>query len=204
MAEELTISVRVLPAADFRTRVDELVDIHLDAMEYPRTAHLQRRMLWNNNSERPGFACAVALEHPVGVTPDTADRSQKAVGVAFGYLGDDSTWWYQEVHRGLRAGGLSRDEATEALSNYDEVSEVHVRPGRQGNGVGRRLLGCLLDQLTSGQALLSTPEVPDEGNAAWTLYRATGFRDVLRNFRFGTDPRPFGVLSLERSQRTMS
>ncbi|HIW92708.1 MAG TPA: GNAT family N-acetyltransferase [Candidatus Corynebacterium avicola] len=173
-------------------------------MQYPRTAHLQRRMLWSNCSVRPGFASAIALEHPVDVPPEPADRSQTAVGVAFGYLGDDSTWWYQEVHRGLRGGGLSRDEATSFLSDYDEVSEVHVRPGRQGHGVGRRLLGCLLDQLTSGQALLSTPEVPDEDNAAWTLYRATGFRDVLRNFRFGSDPRPFGVLALDRGQRTMS
>lgn len=199
MPDELTISVLVLSATDFRTRVDELVDIHLDAMGYPRSAHLQRRMLWTSCSQRPGFACAVALEHPAGTTANPSDRSQTALGVAFGYPGDDTTWWYREVHRGLRSSGLSPDDASRTLSNYDEVSEVHVRPGHQGHRVGRRLLVCLLDQLSSSQALLSTPEVPDEDNAAWTLYRATGFHNVLRNFRFGTDPRPFGVLALDRS-----
>ena len=39
--------------------------------------------------------------------------------------------------------------------------------------------------------LLSTPEGE---NRAWRLYRRLGFTDVLRNYRFTGDPRPFGVL----------
>ncbi|MER2206304.1 MAG: GNAT family N-acetyltransferase, partial [Rhodococcus sp. (in: high G+C Gram-positive bacteria)] len=42
--------------------------------------------------------------------------------------------------------------------------------------------------------LLSTPEVYDEDNRAWRLYRRLGFRDVLRRFRFAGDNRPFAVL----------
>ena len=29
---------------------------------------------------------------------------------------------------------------------------------------------------------------------AWRLYRRVGFVDVLRNYRFNGDPRPFAVL----------
>jgi len=42
--------------------------------------------------------------------------------------------------------------------------------------------------------LLSTPEGE---NRAWRLYRRLGFGDVLRNYRFTGDPRPFGVLGRE-------
>ncbi len=42
--------------------------------------------------------------------------------------------------------------------------------------------------------LLSTPEVPQERNAAWQLYRAMGFRDLLRDFTFPGDQRTFGIL----------
>ena len=88
--------------------------------------------------------------------------------------------------------------ATGILADFDELSEVHVMPGHQGHGIGRRLLDNLLPRLDRPMVMLSTPEVPDEANAAWTLYRELGFRDVLRDFRFGSDPRPFGILARPR------
>ena len=42
--------------------------------------------------------------------------------------------------------------------------------------------------------LLSTPEVAGEDNRAWRLYRRLGFEDVLRDFTFAGDRRPFAVL----------
>jgi ribosomal protein S18 acetylase RimI-like enzyme len=207
VSDDVSFSVCSLPTRDFLARVDELVDIHLRAMNYPQTARLQRRLLWSANAKKPGFASVIALQHPSDSLPDPADRSQPAVGVAYGFPGDDRTWWYREVHRGLRMSGLSAAEATSALAEYDEISEVHVAPESQGHGIGHRMLDTLLPQLSSPVAMLSTPEVDKEANAAWALYRDLGFEDVLRNFRFGTDPRPFGILCLQRqqcNQRTMS
>ena len=43
--------------------------------------------------------------------------------------------------------------------------------------------------------MLSTPEVENENNGAWRLYRSLGFGDVLRSHRFDGDTRPFAVLS---------
>jgi ribosomal protein S18 acetylase RimI-like enzyme len=53
------------------------------------------------------------------------------------------------------------------------------------------MLRALMAGRSEGKVLLSTPEAT---NRAWRLYRRLGFVDVLRDFRFTGDPRPFGVL----------
>lgn len=176
-------------------RIDELVAVHLKAMRYGQSSFPHRRSLWAANSSNPGFTATVALAHDRRVPADSTDPEQSIVGIAYGFPGRSSSWWYREVHRGLRASGLSASEASEVLADYDEVSELHVLPAFQGLGVGRRMLVDLLSRLQRPMAMLSTPEVPDEANAAWSLYRDLGFRDVLRNFRFAPDPRPFGILA---------
>lgn len=198
MNDDLRISVCPLSAQDYVRRIDQLVDIHLRAMDYPPETFSQRRQLWIANARKPGFRCVVALTHPAHSTPDPGSSRHRAVGVAYGFPGDLHSWWYREVHRGLRTAGSTPDEADDLLSDYDEISEVHVHPDYQGHGTGRAMLDALLPHLHSPVALLSTPEVPDESNAAWSLYRAAGFGDLLRDFRFGSDPRPFGILTLPR------
>lgn len=200
VTERTDISVCALSAHEYLRRIDRLVDIHLRAMNYPQETFLQRRQLWISNARKDGFVCVTALEHPAGREADPADPRHRSVGVAYGFPGTGTSWWYREVNRGLRDRGLSADEAGAVLSDYDEVSEVHVAPGYQGRGIGHRMLDALLPRLHHGTAMLSTPEVDHESNAAWSLYRHLGFEDVLRNFRFGSDPRPFGVLALDRAK----
>lgn len=195
---ETTVSVLPVTPAVYLQRVDELVRLHLRAMGYGPAAFDQRRILWAANSTSPGFTASVALGHDSTVAPDPADRNQVLLGIAYGFPGQSTSWWYREVHRGLRAAGMSAGDATATLADYDEVSEVHVMPGHQGHGIGRRLMEDLLSRLGSPTALLSTPEVADGTNAAWTLYRDLGFRDLLRGFRFASDPRPFGILARPR------
>lgn len=191
-----------MSAQDFVRRVDQLVDIHLRAMDYPPETFSQRRQLWMSNAQKPGFTCTVALRHPEGNVPDPGTALHRPVGVAYGFPGTTSSWWYREVHRGLRASGMSAQDAAAVLTDYDEVSEVHVHPDYQGHGIGRRMMVSLLARLPRTTALLSTPEIGGESNAAWALYRALGFRDVLRNFRFGADPRPFGILALDQTDQS--
>ncbi|VZH85690.1 N-acetyltransferase [Corynebacterium rouxii] len=77
---------------------------------------------------------------------------------------------------------------------YFELAELHVSPRAQGQGIGRNLLHALINHCGHELILLSTPEVPDEKNAAFHLYRSCGFDDLLRNFMFEGDRRPFAVL----------
>jgi ribosomal protein S18 acetylase RimI-like enzyme len=77
------------------------------------------------------------------------------------------------------------------MSDYFELTELHVRPDAQGHGLGEAVLRRLLGGVPAGRVLLSTPEGPSR---AWRLYRRVGFLDVLRHYQFTGDPRPFAVL----------
>lgn len=123
--------------------------------------------------------------HPVAI-PDAAPL----VGVAYGYRGAPGYWWDRQVRTGLHDRGTD----TSVLDDYFELTEIHVLPSAQGSGVGARLLSHLLRDRTESRVLLSTPEVPQEENRAWHLYRRTGFGDILRGFQFLGDHRPFAVL----------
>ncbi|MDN8580052.1 GNAT family N-acetyltransferase [Corynebacterium bovis] len=190
------VSVCPLDSAGFTRRVDDLIAVHLAAMDYPTAYFDERRSLWLTNARQHQFTCEVAVAHPESADPDPAERTQRIVGVAFAFRGHRATWWYREVHRGLTAGGHSPRDAGALLRDYSEISEVHVHPRAQGLGIGRVMLTRLLERLTTPVALLSTPEVPDEANAAWHLYRRLGFTDVLRDFHFAGDDRGFGVLGV--------
>ena len=144
----------------------ELVGIYLTAMHYPAELAGARSVLWEEHSRRDGFDCVV------GVGGD--DRVH---GLAYGYRGAPGQWWYAEVRRGVSSAALPQ------LSDFFELTELHVHPAWQG----RRL----------GETLLRRLALRCRRSPARRLYRRLGFGDVLRNYRFTGDPRPFGVLGRE-------
>lgn len=193
-----TITVVALSRAHFIRRLDELIRIHLTAMNYSSETFRQRKSLWRNNANQPAFLAFCAIKHPQAHVPDTGNPDHPIVGICYSFRGSPKTWWYQQITFGLLASGMSRQEAQLHLANYAEISEVHVAPAYQKHGIGTALVNALLsgiqEHTDSAQAMLSTPEVPNEANGAWRLYRKLGFTDLLRNFRFPADPRPFGIL----------
>lgn len=193
--------VSVLPANNrqFIARLDELIDIHLAAMSYPQETHPQRKSLWFYNASQPDFTCSMALLHQADSTPNPDDSRQRCVGIGFTFRGSPSTWWYRQVARGLALAGHPRADVSHILHAYAELSEIHVLPPAQGEGVGTKILNDLLQRTPQNTVMLSTPEVEGEANAAWQLYRKAGFTDVLRNFKFPADPRPFGILQWTRA-----
>lgn len=191
---DMAVSIMAATPQDFLSRIDELVDIHLLAMNYALSAHRSRRSLWIANSQQEDFTCSIALLHQSSMSANIHDSHQRGVGVAFCFKGSEKTWWYQQVSRGLRSRGASAQQIESLLGNYAELSEIHVHPQAQHRGLGRQLLDDVLIRSPQRTALLSTPEVPHEANAAWHLYRSSGFEDLMRNFYFPIDPRPFGIL----------
>ena len=188
------VSVVPLSRLSFVRNLDPLISLHLAAMGYAPSTFNQRKALWRSNSNQPEFRCFIAVEHPDTEEASPATPGHRVIGVCFSFRGTPQSWWYQQVFHGLVARGLSEIEAHEQLHDYSEISEIHVHPQRQGIGAGKALMEHLLGAITTGQAMLSTPEVPDEANNAWALYRHLGFEDLLRNFQFPADPRPFGIL----------
>lgn len=200
----MLITVR-LDADDFAAALPELLSIYAAAMGYtPSVAHT-RKPLWLDHSRRMGFRCVVALDpslspgtdehrptaagsaHSEGAAQQAISAAQlnTVVGFCYGYRGALGQWWWGEVARGLGS------PANPWLADYFELTELHVRPECQGHGTGETLLRTLVAPAPQRTVLLSTPE---GDNRAWRLYRRLGFVDVLRNFLFSGDSRPFAVL----------
>ncbi|QUH01260.1 GNAT family N-acetyltransferase [Saccharopolyspora erythraea] len=168
-----------LSADQLRQRLGEAIEIYVNAMGYPTSTAQQRAPMWSAHMLRPGWRCVGAF-----------NEQDELVGVGYGYLGNTGQWWHEQVRRGLLA--RHEDDAVETwLNDYFELTELHVRPDSQGGGLGEEVLRTLLDGASGGKVLLSTPEGPTR---AWRLYRRVGFQDVLRDYHFTGDPRPFAVL----------
>ncbi|GGS40324.1 MULTISPECIES: GNAT family N-acetyltransferase [Actinokineospora] len=164
---------------ELRARLREALDLYVTAMRYPQGTAEQRAPMWLAHMMREGWRCVAALD----------DRGRLA-GIAYGYRGAPGQWWHEQVRRGVteQSGAAVADLW---MSDYFELTELHVRPEIQGRGTGAELVARLVDGVPSAHVLLSTPEGPSR---AWRLYRRLGFTDVLRHYRFAGDPRPFGVL----------
>lgn len=178
----MTIQLRRLAPREFSLIAPQLVDIYLTAMDYPRDMFDRRLHGWRVDSLQPGFTAVIA------------ESEAGPVGVAYGFLGHSDTWWDKQLQRGFALAGGPTAEQVAMLRNYFELAEIHVHPSMQGKGLGRHLLDALAWNLPASNILLSTPEVPGEANGAFGLYRSAGFFDVLRNYYYPGDPRPFAIL----------
>lgn len=166
-----------LTAAQLRLKLEEALRIYITAMGYPPGTARHRAPMWLEHMLRAGWRCVGAFE------------GETLVGIAYGYRGASGQWWHDEVQRGLRL--VDPGAVRLCLADYFELTELHVHPEVQGRGIGEALLTELLSKVDAQRVLLSTPEGPTR---AWRLYRRTGFTDVLRNYRFTGDSRPFAVL----------
>lgn len=171
-----------LTPAEFRDRLPEALTLYVSAMRYPQGTAEQRAPMWLAHMLRDGWRNRCAI-----------DADGALVGVAYGYRGLPGQWWHEQVRKGLAERSEPRQGAPERawLADYFELTELHVRPESQGSGIGGELLRMLLDDIPQGAVLLSTPE---GRTRAWQLYRRLGFTDVLRDYHFAGDPRPFAIL----------
>jgi len=185
---------------DLRTRMGDALGIYVAAMGYPPGTAAHRAPMWAEHMLRAGWQAAAAVgDDPSGAAvgnarSGTGPACAPLLGIAYGYRGARRQWWCEEVRSGLLASARSATAADALLDGYFELTELHVLPTAQGLGLGEQLLRRLLAERSEHSVLLSTPEVPQERNRAWQLYRRLGFTDVLRHFRFAGDGRPFAVL----------
>lgn len=168
-----------MTAAELNVRLGEALALYVTAMNYPPGTVEQRAPMWLAHMMREDWRCVVAL-----------GEQDELVGIGYGYRGAPGQWWHEQVRRGLMAVSPLA-VVDEWLTDYFELTELHVLPRAQGRGLGEDLLRRLLEGVPSSRVLLSTPEGPSK---AWKLYRRVGFVDVLRHYQFTGDPRPFAVL----------
>jgi ribosomal protein S18 acetylase RimI-like enzyme len=148
---------------------------YVEAMQYGESAGVHRAVTARKHADHDGFACRVAL------TEDDV-----MIGFGYGYTTRPGQWWHDLVRR-----ALDRQTAADWMGNAFELSELHVLPAYQRQGVGQRLLSSLADGIPHSSMLLSTP---DADTRAFRMYRRMGFVDLSRNYLFPGDSRPFAVL----------
>lgn len=180
--EFVSVTIRELSPHEFSAMAPDLVDLYIEAMRYPVRIRDERVAVWRRDSVEHDFTATAAFD-------DGA-----LAGIAYGFRGSTRRWWDQQLRRGLVENHAMTPHMLEVVENYFELAEVHVSPGMQCRGLGRALIHRLLEQARQPYVLLSTPEVPQESNAAFGLYRSLGFKDILRCFTYTGDPRPFAVL----------
>jgi len=198
----MSVIVTELTAPVMRARLYQALGVYVRAMDYPRGIEHTRAPMWAEHILREGWRAVAAFDVPPTSPSSGPDRigdsdpvpdSARLVGIAYGYRGSPAYWWDRQVRSAVRDSAGRR--GTALMSDYFELTEIHVDPSAQGGGIGAALLSRLLSGLPESHVLLSTPEVPDEDNRAWRLYRRTGFEDLLRRFRFLGDRRDFAVLA---------
>jgi ribosomal protein S18 acetylase RimI-like enzyme len=163
---------------DLQRRLPEVIEVYGEAMGHSG-ADLQARA--------GRFAAHVRRPDVRGVATLTTDG--QLLGFGYGYPGGPGQWWHDQVN-----AALDTDQRKLWMTNPFEIVELHVRPAAQGHGIGAQQLNALLRMATGETALLSTPEADEQQSRAWRLYRRFGFTDILRDFLFPGDFRPFAVL----------
>jgi ribosomal protein S18 acetylase RimI-like enzyme len=168
------VRVEMWTGSQLAARVDEAMQIYVQAMNYPRYTGTQRAITTRRHVSHAGFGCRVAL-----------DDNDVLLGFGYGYTTLAGQWWHDLVRRALTP------EREEWLVDAFELSEMHVLPKQQGHGIGRKILTALAGDIPHRAMLLSTP---DSDTRAFRLYHGLGFVDLARNYLFPGDSRPFAVL----------
>jgi ribosomal protein S18 acetylase RimI-like enzyme len=183
-------AVEVVDATGFSGVIGDAAHIYGLAMRRPPELVVQRREIMQSHLQRRGFVAVVARDDP---TTDSAAADSAAAtldGFGYGYLGQSGEWWHDVV-----AGALGRADARRWLRDAFEIAELHVRPERQGHGLGRQLLTRLLGVSPGRTVVLSTHDLESPARA---LYRSVGFVDLVDGFVFPGSSEVYAVMGLER------
>ncbi|MEU8898890.1 GNAT family N-acetyltransferase [Nocardia sp. NPDC048505] len=136
--------------------LEALIDLYAEVFASPPYYEgpedvLRFRKLLTAELEQPGFALVRAIE------------GSELVGMAYGFTFAPEVWW----------PGSATPAPPEALGVPKfAVMELAVRADHQGRGLGRALLGALLDDRAEPLAVLTVaPAAPADA-----IYRAWGWR----------------------------
>ncbi|MFC4030575.1 GNAT family N-acetyltransferase [Streptomyces polygonati] len=113
-------------------------------------------------------------------------RDGRLVGFVYGLPNDRAHWWSSVVQPYLREQGNDG-----WLDDSFVITELHVLPGFQNRGIGRRLITAITDTATEPRSILSAI---DGDSPARHLYRSLGYQDLARPVHFPSAGRPYAVM----------
>jgi ribosomal protein S18 acetylase RimI-like enzyme len=169
-----------LSRSDFLSTVSEFLGIYAAAMGAEPAELPTRQAIMERHARNPGFrALAVTSGYPVHI-----------VAFTYGFHGVAGQWWHDVVRTAIVAGSGGA-VASEWLDSVMEIAEVHVHPGYQARGIGRRMVLALTAGRSEETAVLSTR---DAQTPARKLYYSLGFADLLTDFLFPGGGPPYAVM----------
>ncbi|MGD9481672.1 GNAT family N-acetyltransferase [Streptomyces sp. TRM70308] len=165
----------VVEALDLAGRVDEALAVQARAFGLSEDEVAIRRPIVLRHLTAPGARSLGAL------TPDG-----RLVGFVYGMPNDRAQWWSTVVEPYLRRAGHDA-----WLDGAFTITELHVHPGYQRQGIGARLITRITDTADQPRSLLSAI---DTDSPARALYRRLGYRDLARGVVFPSAPSPYAVM----------
>ncbi|NUK11540.1 GNAT family N-acetyltransferase [Streptomyces lunaelactis] len=169
-----TPSVVVGPV-NLAARIDEALAVQALAFGLSEDEIEVRRHIVHRHLLYPGA-------HALGALTE----SGRLVGFVYGMPNDRSHWWSTVVEPYLRRAGLDG-----WLDDSFVITELHVHPGFQGQGIGRSLITTITDGVGQPRSILSAIDVESPARG---LYRALGYQDLARQVLFPSAPSPYAVM----------
>jgi ribosomal protein S18 acetylase RimI-like enzyme len=173
----VTARLELVGAPGFEPWVDAAVDIYLTALDRPPEIAPSRRASTREHLSEPGFRAVLVWE------------DEALVGFGYGYDDLPGQWWHDIV-----LAALTPELAKRWMARAFQVTEVHVLPGYQRRGLGRRIVSSLLDGVSRPTAVLSAFDQP---TPARELYRSMGFVDVITGLRFPGNVEIYTVMAAD-------
>jgi ribosomal protein S18 acetylase RimI-like enzyme len=165
----------VVAACDLAAHVDEALAVQAVAFGLGPDEVAIRRQIVLRHLASPGARALAAR---------TGDG--RMVGFVYGQPNDRTHWWSSVVQPYLRENGND-----EWLDDSFVITELHVLPEFQNQGVGRRLITAITDTAEQPRSILSAI---DGDSPARHLYRSLGYRDLARPVHFPSAARPYAVM----------
>jgi ribosomal protein S18 acetylase RimI-like enzyme len=117
----------------------------------------------------------------------------EVVGFIYGYTDAPGQWWHEYIARTIGA-----TQADQQLSGSFCLTELAVLPQWRRQGLGRRLINALLDDLPHQRAVLSTQ---CDNTVALALYRSLGWFTIIERMLFSLAGPEYTILGYELGAR---
>lgn len=138
---------------------------------------------WQRNYDKSRAMMAM-FEHYPAYRGLAALDGERVVGMAFGHLSLPGQWWHDRV-----AAQVGLDHP--ALQQAWVLVELAVLPPYRSKGIGKGLLGALLERQPFPRTLLSTQL---ENYRARRFYEAQGWDYLHNGFMFSPGQPPYVVM----------
>ena len=179
----LPVAFRAVSSTELPDLRDGIIDVYRDAFAQPPYHRGEEDLRdfaesFARHATFDGFQAILARSQPGG----------DVVGFTYGYTLAPGQWWYERV------APLVPAARSISLLGAFLLTQLAVRPGLQGRGIGGRLHDALLAGVPHDRALLSTRQ---GDSPARHLYERRGWRPLLRDVAFPGAGHPYMVLVRE-------